>query len=77
MDYKAIMKKARETNRKRDEIDGNPLIDLPAGIVINTAMTAIEVGIRTDEWDFVAEALAALEDLREKFTQSDYEGKTQ
>jgi hypothetical protein len=67
MNYEQLMRTARKTNAERDEIDhqadftrpeaGPPILLLP------TATSAIESGIRTNDWNSVAEAQAMLEAL--------------
>ena len=65
MDYKALMVKARKTNDYRDKVDRQYHSDCPTDgnffQAIRTAMFAIEAGITTDNWDFIAEAQAILE----------------
>jgi hypothetical protein len=67
MNYDELMKKARETNRQRDKMDGFNYASLPPSVVIDTAKMAIKAGIVTDDWNAVAEGLAMLEDMQSRF----------
>lgn len=74
-DYKKIMLKARKTNMERDDIDrsiGRPAPpDTTDDLFCRIAMSAIECGIKTDDWNAVAEGQAMLEmlELRLRYNQ--------
>jgi hypothetical protein len=66
MNYDELMSNARRTNAKRDKQDRKNNFaapgDLPLVEHIRTAMMAIEAGIKTDDWENIAEGQAMLED---------------
>jgi hypothetical protein len=66
--YEALMKRARKTNRQRDEIDRLNGNKTPAecGLreLIRTAMAAIKGGIASGQWEPVAEGQAMLEEVK-------------
>lgn len=64
--FKAIMAKARTTNASRSASERragfSSLESGPPREFARTAMLAIEAGIKSQDWDCVAEGLAMLED---------------
>jgi hypothetical protein len=67
MNYDALMKKARKTNESRDKEEEqvgylNPSEGLWS-MRIATAISAIECGIKVNDWNAVAEGQAMLEKL--------------
>ncbi len=74
-DYDRIMEKARKTNAERGEADkesgfANPG-ETPPSSHIETAMAAIEAGIRTSDWNAVAEGQAMIEAILERVRKSE------
>lgn len=69
--FDAIMERARQTNRHRDAIAKSCHNPVPRecgpAVYVAAAMEAVETGVRVRDWDAVAEGLAMLEDLREKY----------
>ncbi|MCH8877632.1 MAG: hypothetical protein IIA89_12540 [Chloroflexi bacterium] len=69
-DYDTIMEKARKTLADRDRIDLESGFDSPGETPlssrIETAMAAIEAGIRKTDWGLVAEGQAMLEIVLDK-----------
>lgn len=67
MDYDKLMRTARQTNAKRDEGERESGFAAPPdnepSMFLRTAMAAIECGIRTDDWESIAEAQAMLEQV--------------
>jgi hypothetical protein len=67
LNYEELMQKARKTNAERDEIDRKAGFATPGDgasiLLLRTAMSAIETGIVTNDWNSVAEGLAMLEIL--------------
>ena len=66
-DFDVLIRKARATNRRRDASErrsgfASPS-DGPLDLTLRTVMSALEAGIRTDDWDCIAEGFAMLEDL--------------
>ena len=80
--FEALMKTARETNRRRDDaehqvgyagpsnniaqIRAEAIFSTDLKMLLRTASLAIECGIRTDDWNAVAEGLAMLDDAAEE-----------
>jgi len=67
--YEKLMQKARETNQERDQADkhgGFATPDVTVNLLMRTAMGAIECGIKTEDWNNVAEGQAMLEQLANK-----------
>lgn len=60
--YEQLMLRARRHNRELDSVDGG-LLAHPPDLQIATAMSAVEAGVRTRDWDCVCQGLAILEDL--------------
>jgi hypothetical protein len=77
MNYQELMAQARKTNKERDQderavgfqaaSDGTPDLQL------RTAMSAIECGIKIEDWSCIAEAQAMLEHLHFIVTGKRYE----
>jgi hypothetical protein len=69
--YDSIMESARQANRMRDCTDKEcrtlPPRECGPAVYLSAAMSAIEVGIRFEAWDSVAEGLAMLEDLKGRY----------
>lgn len=69
--FAEIMDRARHTNRERNRTDKACDIPVPRdcgpAIYLSAAISAIETGVMTEDWDPVAEGLAMLEDLRAKY----------
>jgi hypothetical protein len=69
MDYDRLMRKARRHNRKLDAVDARYGNASPSQVVpslqVRTVMSAIECGIKTGDWNCVAEGQAMLETLVE------------
>jgi hypothetical protein len=69
-DYKKLMAKARQTNAKRDETDREGYFATPdygpLSQMLKTAMSAVEAGIITADWNAVAEGQAMLEQLMQR-----------
>ncbi len=67
MNYENMMKKARDTNRKRDNVEREvgyaAVPDCPPDLQIRTAMSAIQAGIASNDWNCIAEAQAMLEQV--------------
>lgn len=67
MNAKELMRRARETNRTRDDSDRKRGFKTPAefgtGELIRTAMCALVAGLTNEDWTCVAEATAMLEQL--------------
>lgn len=67
MDYKQLMRTARETNARRDSSElrngFTPESKQPPHIRLRTAISAIEAGITSDNWSCIAEAQAILETI--------------
>lgn len=76
-EFLAIMAKAWATNRSRDKMDRECGVPPPSAcgpaVYLSAAITAIETGIKVkawdkvEAWDSVAEGLAMLEDLRDRY----------
>jgi len=70
LDYDALMVKAQKTNRDRDASDRTSGNGAPADhgmrALFNTAITAIEAGIKRANWDAVAEGLVMLHEVQDK-----------
>ena len=74
MDYEKLMRKARRINAKRDKEEREVGFAAPGdgddnSLFLRTAMSAIECGIKTDDWDCVAEGQAMLETLELRLRQ--------
>ena len=71
MDYNKLMKRARDQNKRFDRLDikagGTPMHKQPVMVQIRTAMAAIECGIKTADWNNVAEGQAMLEEIEKRF----------
>ena len=63
-EFESILRKARKTNERRNQLERNVGFasprDLPLGDQLRTVYFAIECGIKTEDWDCVAEGLAML-----------------
>lgn len=70
-EYTDRMDRAGATNRKRDQVDANCGMilarDRGPAVYLLQAMSAIETGLKCDDWDYVAQGLAMLQDLRERY----------
>jgi hypothetical protein len=66
MDAKALIRKAESTNAERDRMDrANGFAPPSAGpldVELRTICAALEAGLRTEDWDCVAEGLVMLRD---------------
>ena len=71
MDYDKIMAKAKKTNAKRDKDERDSGFAAPMDNgpfqYLRTAAAAIESGIKTDDWDSVAEGLVMIEDILARY----------
>jgi len=67
MDYEDMMKKARATNKQRDnherKVGFMAASDCSLDLQIRTAMSAIQAGIASNDWVCIAEAQAMLEQV--------------
>lgn len=65
--YHKLMNKARKTNRERDTIDHETGCAAPQegtkGMLLRTAMCALQAGIASGDWNCVAEGQVMLEQL--------------
>jgi hypothetical protein len=70
MNYEKLMQEAKITNTERDQIDHSCDFASPNDcsnlMLLRTAMTAIECGIRSDDWGFVAEGQVMLQQLENR-----------
>lgn len=76
MDYQQLMKKARRTNAHRDKSDhetgfGAPG-DTPLDSHLRNAISAIQCGIKVNDWDAVAEGQEMLIAIHERMTGQRY-----
>ena len=66
MDYDALLAQAIQTNAQRDQIDRNhgnaPPGNCPIIVHLRTVASAIEAGIRSEDWNAVAEGQVMLLD---------------
>ena len=70
-EFLATMAKAWATNVARDKMDRTcgvpPPCECGPAVYLSAAINAIETGIKVEAWDSVAEGLAMLEDLRDRY----------
>lgn len=63
----SLVKKAKETNKERDQADrqtwGSAPPDQPLDLQARTVMMALDAGMRMKDWNCVAEAYAMMIDL--------------
>ncbi len=64
--FNAVIATARATNRRRDEIEHAAGLAAPGegdqAMALRTVVCALEAGLRTQDWDCIAEALVMLAD---------------
>jgi hypothetical protein len=65
----AMIERAEATNRERDALERSAGLaappDFPLDLLVRTAISALEAGLRENNWDCVAEATAMLGDRME------------
>ena len=70
MDYKKLMSEARQFNAKMNKADEQAGFktpgESPLSSHVQAAMMAIQCGIKTNNWDAVAQGQAILEDVIER-----------